>query len=168
MSRAVLFCLGLVFAIPAGFMTLAVGTLIEPAARELVTELGLAGADALLSDLWHGGPAAFDAAGVLVGLWALSAALLILPPAFVALVGEIAGFRSFALVHGFGTGLFTAALPGSAGIGSVGAGRDARRRRASRRSFPHRRRRRPHLLARRRPQRRDPLTLIPFPGRMKR
>jgi len=109
-GRAVLFCLGLVFAIPAGFMTLAVGTLIEPAARELVTELGLAGADAVLSDLWHGGPAAFDAAGVLVGLWALSAALLILPPAFVALVGEIAGFRSFAW-YGFGTGLFTAALP---------------------------------------------------------
>ena len=109
-GRAVLFCLGLIFAIPAGFMTLAVGTLIEPAARELVTELGLASADAVLADLWHGGPAAFDAAGLLAGMWALSAALLFLPPAFVALVGEIAGFRSFAW-YGFGTGLFTAALP---------------------------------------------------------
>lgn len=109
-GSAVLFWLGLIFAIPAGFMTLAVGTLIEPAARELVTELGLASADAVLADLWHGGPAAFDAAGLLAGMWALSAALLFLPPAFVALVGEIAGFRSFAW-YGFGTGLFTAALP---------------------------------------------------------
>ncbi|HEX5867515.1 MAG TPA: hypothetical protein VFY72_07385 [Beijerinckiaceae bacterium] len=109
-GRAVLFCLGLIFAIPAGFMTLAVGTLVEPAAREIVTELGLAGADAVLSELGHGGPAAFDAAGLLAGMWALSAALLFLPPAFVALVGEIAGFRSFAW-YGFGTGLFTAALP---------------------------------------------------------
>jgi hypothetical protein len=109
-GRAILFCLGLVFAIPAGFMTLAVGTSIEPSARELVTELGLAGADAILADLWHGGPTAFDAAGLLVGMWALSAALLILPPAFVALVGEIAGLRSFAW-YGVGTGLFTAALP---------------------------------------------------------
>ena len=48
--------------------------------------------------------------GVFIRLWALSAALLILPPAIVALVGEIAGTRSF-VWYGFGCGALTAALP---------------------------------------------------------
>jgi hypothetical protein len=48
--------------------------------------------------------------GVFLRLWALSAALLILPPALVALIGEIAGTRSF-VWYGLGCGALTAALP---------------------------------------------------------
>jgi hypothetical protein len=110
LGRAVLFCLGLLLAIPAGLLTLAVGVIVEPGARELVAGLGLAGADAFLQDLWQDNLDEAEVAGVFVGLWALSAALLILPPAFIALVGEVAGFRSF-VWYGFGTGALTAALP---------------------------------------------------------
>ena len=169
-GRAVLFCLGLVFAIPAGFMTLAVGTLIEPAAHELVTELGLAGADALLSDLWHGGPAAFDAAGVLVGLWALSAALLICRrPSSLSSARSPASARS---------DVFTASArassrrpcPGSAGIGSCwseGAMLGAEARITTPLFLTGAAAGLTYWLVAG-PQRRDPLTLIPFPGRMKR
>jgi hypothetical protein len=110
LGRVVLFGLGLLLAISAGFVTLGLGILIEPAARGLVADLGLAGLDAFLSDLWYESPAEFEAAGLFVGLWALSAALLIVPPAFVALIGEIAGLRSL-VWYGLGTGLLTAALP---------------------------------------------------------
>ncbi len=110
LGRIVLFCLGLLFAIPAGLVALAVGMLVEPAARELVAELGIAGIDAFLSDFWADGGSEFEAAGLIAGLWALSATLLVLPPTFVALVGEVVGLRSF-IWYGFGTGLLTAALP---------------------------------------------------------
>ena len=110
LGRAFLFSLGLLFAIPAGLLALAVGVAVEPAARELVAELGIVGIDAFLWDFWEDGHADLDAAGVIVGVWALSATLLVLPPAFIALVGEVAGLRSF-VWYGFGTGLLTAALP---------------------------------------------------------
>ncbi len=95
LGRVVLFCLGLLFAIPAGLVALAVGMLVEPAARELVADLGIAGIDAFLSDLWADGGSQFEAVGVIVGLWALLSTLLVLPPTFVALVGVVAGLRSF-------------------------------------------------------------------------
>jgi hypothetical protein len=109
-GRAFLFLLGLVFAIPAGLLTLAVGVVIEPAARELLAALGVAGYEALLSDLWQDGVPDYDVGGVVVGLWALSSAVLVLPPALVALVGEVAGLRSF-VWYGFAAGALTAALP---------------------------------------------------------
>ena len=107
---AVLFCLGLLLAIPTGLTTLTVGIIIEPTARELVAALGIAGMETVLSDLWDDGIAGVDAAAIFVALWGLSAALLVVPPAFIALIGEIAGLRSF-VWYGFGTGALTAALP---------------------------------------------------------
>src|SRR4030095_11741578 len=51
LGRAFLFCFGVLLAIPAGFTALAIGIVIEPAARELVAALGIAGLETLLSDL---------------------------------------------------------------------------------------------------------------------
>jgi hypothetical protein len=110
LGRVFLFCLGLFLAIPAGLLALAVGVVIEPAARELVAALGIAGVETLLSDLWEDSPAQFAMWEVFLGLWALSTTLLILPPALVALIGEIAGIRSF-VWYGFATGGLTAVLP---------------------------------------------------------
>lgn len=108
--RAVLFCFGLLLAISAGVITLAVGVVIEPAARELAAALGLVGMEAFLSDLWQDRGPSFETGQLLLKAWVLSTTLLILPPAFFALIGEIAGMRSF-VWYGLGTGALTAALP---------------------------------------------------------
>jgi hypothetical protein len=110
LGRFFLFGLGLLLAIPAGLMALAVGVVIEPAARELITVLGAAGVETFLSDLWQDSPAEFVTWDVFLRLWALSATLLVLPPTLVALIGEIAGIRSF-VWYGFATGSLTAVLP---------------------------------------------------------
>ena len=83
---------------------------LEPAARELIAALGVASFEDFLFDLWGDGMPETMPGGVFIRLWALSAALLILPPALVALIGEIAGTRSF-VWYGFGCGALTAALP---------------------------------------------------------
>ena len=110
LARVFLFFFGLLLAIPAGLFTLAVGVAVEPAARELIAALGVAGFEDFMLDLWDDGMPGSASAGVFLRLWALSAALLILPPALVALVGEIAGTRSF-VWYGLGCGALTAALP---------------------------------------------------------
>jgi hypothetical protein len=110
LGRVFLFCLGLFLAIPAGLLALAVGVVIEPAARELITALGLAGVETFLSDLWQDGVPTFETGELLFKVWVLSTTLLILPPALVALIGEIAGIRSF-VWYGFATGGLTAVLP---------------------------------------------------------
>jgi hypothetical protein len=110
LGRAVLFCFGLLLAISAGLITLAIGTVIDPAARELVAALGIASIETLLSDLWQDRIPAFETGELLLKVWVLSTTLLILPPTLVALIGEIAGLRSF-VWYGFGTGALTAALP---------------------------------------------------------
>jgi hypothetical protein len=109
-GRAFLFLFGLLLAIPAGVVALAVGIALEPAAQELIGALGAAGFEDFLFDLWDDGLPAIAPGSLLVRVWALSATLLILPPALVALVGEIAGTRSF-VWYGFGCGALTAALP---------------------------------------------------------
>jgi hypothetical protein len=110
LGRVLLFLLGLLLAIPAGLVALTVGIALEPAAQDLIAALGMAGFEDFLSDLWDGGMLEAMPGGVFIRLWALSATLLILPPALVALIGEIAGTRSF-VWYGFGCGALTAALP---------------------------------------------------------
>jgi hypothetical protein len=109
LGRLVLFAFGLLLAIPAGCIALAIGIAVVPAAQELIAALGIAGWDALWSDFSDGSFEA-EAGAVFFGLWALSATLLVLPPALVAAIGEIAGIRSF-VWYGFGCGALTAALP---------------------------------------------------------
>jgi hypothetical protein len=109
-GRAFLFLFGLLLAIPAGLVALTIGIAVEPAAQELIAALGVAGFEDFLFDLWDDGLTEGVPGGLLIRLWALSAALLVLPPALVALVGEIAGTRSF-VWYGFGCGALTAVLP---------------------------------------------------------
>jgi len=94
LGRAFLFCFGLLLAIPAGFTALAIGIVVEPAARELVAALGIAGLETFLSDLWQDGAPTFETGEFFLTMWALSTTLLVVPPALVALIGEIAGLRS--------------------------------------------------------------------------
>jgi hypothetical protein len=110
LGRAFLFLFGLFLAIPAGLLALAVGITVEPAAQELIAALGVAGFEDFLLDLWGDGLSEAAPRSVFIRLWALSATLLVLPPALVALIGEIAGMRSF-VWYGFGCGALTAALP---------------------------------------------------------
>jgi hypothetical protein len=123
LGRTILFVFGLLLAVPAGLLTLAIGIAVEPAAQELIAALGIAGFEALWSDLADG---TFEAVpgDVFLGLWALSTMLLVMPPALIAAIGEIAGFHSF-VWYGFGCGALTAALPWLARGGEWFAGSDA-------------------------------------------
>jgi hypothetical protein len=110
LGRTVLFVVGLLLAIPAGLVTLGVGIAFEPAAQELIAALGVAGFREFLIDLGDWDRSDVVPGAVFIRLWALSATLLILPPALVALIGEVAGARSF-VWYGLGCGALTAALP---------------------------------------------------------
>jgi hypothetical protein len=91
-------------------VTLAVGALLEPAARELLA----AGGIALLEDVFAlaaGDGVTEEVAGaVLVGLWTLGLTLAVAPPTFTALVGEVIGTRAYAFYGGV-CGLVTAGAP---------------------------------------------------------
>ena len=110
LGRVFLFLFGLLLAIPAGLIALSIGIAFEPAAQDLVAALAAAGFEAIVTGLWREGPSAFAAEGVFFGLWALSAVVLVLPPALVGLIGEFVGIRSF-VWYGLGCGALTAALP---------------------------------------------------------
>lgn len=110
LGRVFLFLFGLLLAIPAGLLALAIGIAFEPAAQELIAALGAAGIEDFLFDLWGDGMAEGAPGGLFIRVWALSATLLILPPALVAIIGELAGIRSF-VWYGFGCGALMAALP---------------------------------------------------------
>jgi len=110
LGRALLFCFGLFLAISAGLITLGIGVVIDPAARELVAAFGIASIETFLSDLWQDRIPTFETGELLLKVWVLSTTLLILLPALVALIGEVAGLRSF-VWYGLGTGALTAVLP---------------------------------------------------------
>ncbi len=95
-GRLLLLTVGLGLAIPFGFLALLVGVTLDPAARDLLGALGLASIEAIVSDLADGVPADAEAFSFVVELWAGLTTLLVAPPAFAALVGEVAGWRSFA------------------------------------------------------------------------
>lgn len=109
--RLGLLILGLVFAIPAAFAALAVGLALDPVGRDLVGNLGLAGLSSVMGALIEGEPpgAALEGAASLgMGLFAL----LAVPPALAAIIGEVLAWRSF-VWYGAAAGLVTAALPWS-------------------------------------------------------
>ena len=109
-GRAFLFLFGLLLAIPAGLVALTIGIAFEPAARELIAALGIASIEELFSGLLDEEPFEGVSGALFVRIWLVSATLLILPPALVALIGEIGGIRSF-VWYGLGCGALTAALP---------------------------------------------------------
>jgi hypothetical protein len=110
LGRLLLLTVGLGLAIPFGFLALLVGVTLDPAARDLLGALGLASVEAIVSDLADGVPADAEAFSFVVELWAGLTTLLVAPPAFAALVGEVAGWRSFAW-YGGAAGALAAALP---------------------------------------------------------
>ena len=109
-GRALLLVAGLVLAIPAGALTLMIGIAREPAAQELIGALGVASFEAILEGVPFDDAPEMVAGTLELGLWTLSMSLVVLPPTLVALMGEIAGTRSFVWYGGAG-GLLTAALP---------------------------------------------------------
>jgi hypothetical protein len=107
--RLFLLVLGLIIAVPFGAATLVAGAILDPATRDALSALGLASAGSFLSDVLDGAPPdetmAFIAA---VGMSLF--ALLVAPPALVALIGEVLGLRSF-VWHGGAAGALTSSLP---------------------------------------------------------
>jgi hypothetical protein len=110
LGRLVLWLVGLVLAIPAGAIALALGVLNEPAARETIARLGLAAFEAIFTIAAAGGDPDRVIESLLVGFWTLSTVLVVAPVTLVSAVGEIAGARPF-LLYGGATALLTAAIP---------------------------------------------------------
>ncbi|MGU3668687.1 hypothetical protein ACLBX9_31290 [Methylobacterium sp. A49B] len=99
----------LLLAIPTGLAVLVSALLVDPAAQAWLTGGALAGLDMALSDLSAGLPPE----GLILFVAGLAKALfvlLVVPPAFVGLGGEILARRGL-LWYGAGCGLLTAALP---------------------------------------------------------
>ena len=109
-ARLFLLVLGLAFAVPAGGVTLLVGAFAEPSARDLLVSGGIALLDAIFTEASQGGAPELLAGSVAFGLWALTMTIVVAPPAFTALIGEVVGTRSF-VWYGGACGLTTALLP---------------------------------------------------------
>jgi hypothetical protein len=109
-GRLFLLVLGLVIAIPFGVLALAIGVALEPAARELVGTLGFATLWEILGDLAAGDLPDERAVALFTAFSTAVFALLVAPPALVAVIGEVLGWRAF-LWYAAGTGAVTAALP---------------------------------------------------------
>ena len=109
MRRLLLAIVGLILAIPAGAVFLAVGGLAVPETRELAADLTLNGVFAMASALLNAqGPDTVWAVAA-GAFWALTTALLVLPPILVAAIGGAAGLSSYVWYAG-GGGLLTIAI----------------------------------------------------------
>jgi hypothetical protein len=102
--------LGLMIAVPFGFLALMIGIGLTPEARELVGAVGEASIWSVLADLIGGDAPDERAVALAVSLTAGLTALLVVPPAFVGLLGEVIGLRALAW-YGGATGALTAVLP---------------------------------------------------------
>jgi hypothetical protein len=109
-ARLFLLVLGLVIAIPLGAVALAIGVALEPAARELAGTLGFATLWSILADLAAGEAPDARAVALFTAFSTAVFTLLVAPPALVAIMGEVLGWRAF-LWYALGTGAVTAALP---------------------------------------------------------
>lgn len=109
LGRILLGAFALLLAILAGSAALTLALLVDPGANAWLTQGALAGLDAALGDLASGLPPE----GFLLLMAGLAKALFLLlfvPPALVALAGEVLSRRSL-VWYGGGCGLLTAALP---------------------------------------------------------
>jgi hypothetical protein len=110
LGRLILLILGLIFAIPAGALTLGLGIFSEPAAQDLVVMIGTAVFDLLFSEAMSNGQPDVVFAEFALGFAFISMVVLVIPVSFVAICGEVTGTRSL-IYYGFVTGLITAAIP---------------------------------------------------------
>ncbi len=109
-ARLFMLVLGLAFAIPVGGLVLFVGAVTDPVAQELLARWSVALLEAIFAEAELGGEPAQVAGLVAAGLGTLSMALVVAPPVFTALAGEVVGTRSFAW-YGAICGIVTAILP---------------------------------------------------------
>jgi hypothetical protein len=109
MRRLFLGLIGLALAIPAGAVFLTMAGLLAPETRELAGDFTVASALVLLDSAFNGeGPnlAFAMAAG---GFWALTTAVLCLPPILTAAIGAAAGVGSY-VWYGGGSGVLAIAI----------------------------------------------------------
>ncbi len=109
MRRALLVVVGLILAWSAGTVFLAVGGLAVPATRELAADLTIGSIAAAIASAINTDAPDRVWMAVMVAFWTLTAALLIVPPLVAAVLGEIAGARSFVWYAGL-SGTLTAAI----------------------------------------------------------
>ncbi|WP_052341846.1 hypothetical protein [Salinarimonas rosea] len=110
LSRLAFWLVGLLLAIPAGAVALAIGVLNDPAARETIARIGLAAFAAVFRIAAAGGDPAPVVETLFVGFWMLATVLVVAPVTLASAVGEIAGARSLVLYSGLAAAL-TAAVP---------------------------------------------------------
>jgi hypothetical protein len=109
MRRLIVVIIALAVAITAGLLFLSVAGLAVPATRELAADAGIGAFLSMMASIFGpDGPNPMVAVAV-GGFVALLAALLLLPPVLVALVGEVAGLRSYVWYAG-GAGVLTMAI----------------------------------------------------------
>jgi hypothetical protein len=108
--RFLLVPIGIGAAITAGMFFLLLAVFLNSAVGELFAGLSFASLIAFFDWLTATGEPDAAGGGVLLALWALAVAVVVLPPAVVGLIGEVAGWRSFIWYSG-GTGAISAALP---------------------------------------------------------
>ncbi|GGK34824.1 hypothetical protein [Salinarimonas ramus] len=110
LSRLVFWLVGLVLAIPAGAIALALGVLNDAAARETIGRVGLAAFAAIFRVAAAGGDPAPMVETMVLGFWMLACVLVVAPVTLVSALGEIAGARSLVLYGGL-TATLTAGIP---------------------------------------------------------
>ena len=113
---------GVALAVAAGALFFLLAALLDPVMARLTGDTLFVGFWSLIDAIFQVDDPGLVLAGAMTGLSQLALTLLVVPPAFVALVGEVVGIRSVAWYAG-GAGLLTAAIPwllrGEARIGST-------------------------------------------------
>lgn len=110
MRRLILVAFGLLVAISAGAVFFLVAAFIDPVVGQLVGGLFYAGVMTFLDIVSAAGDPGPELATASAQFGRILVALLVAPPLFTALVGEIAGWRALSWYAGV-TGAITAAMP---------------------------------------------------------
>jgi hypothetical protein len=100
----------LVFAVGASSLFVVTASVVDPVMARLAGDTLFVGFWSLMDALFAVDDPAVVVAGAMTGLGKVVFTFLILPPVFVAVVGEVAGLRRLAWYAG-ATGLLTAAIP---------------------------------------------------------
>ncbi|MCP8939788.1 hypothetical protein NK718_14765 [Alsobacter sp. SYSU M60028] len=109
MRRLFVILVGLAASIAAGVVFLVVAGLFVPATRELAADFSLGGMLALFAALVSSDAPDRVWSAVALAFWTVATALVVLPPVLAAIIGEVAGLRSFVWYSG-AAGLLTAAI----------------------------------------------------------
>jgi hypothetical protein len=109
MRRLLVMILGLAIAIAAGFVFLLAAGMTLPETRDLAFDLTRLSIFVTAAGMAQSGAPDQVAGQFAFALWLLTTAILVAPPALAALMGELAGWRSFAW-YGGASGLLAAAI----------------------------------------------------------